>query len=46
MSTKRPVKETALMIALVLQGVEGLVFNFPPGTAASHHIPDVFPGDG
>jgi hypothetical protein len=34
------------MIALVLQGVEGFVFNFPPGAAAFHHVPDVFPGDG
>lgn len=34
------------MIPLVFESVEGLVFNFPPRSAASHDLISVFFGDG
>src|SRR4051812_4397178 len=29
------------VIALVFQGIEGLVFNFPPGATSSHEVKDI-----
>lgn len=34
------------MIALVFQGVEGLIFDFPAGAAGLDQVPDVFFGNG
>ena len=34
------------VVSLVFQGVEGFVFDLPPGTAGSHDLPGVFRGDG
>ena len=35
----------AKVVALVLQGIEGFVFDPPPGAAGSHDIHCVFPGN-
>ena len=34
------------VIALVLQGIEGLILNLPSGAGATHKMKDIFFGDG
>ena len=34
------------VVALVFQGVERLVFDFPAGTAGAHYLVNVVAGDG